>query len=48
MAAILLAACVVVCPLVMGAMMLSMRGGKPLGKLWPRRDGRGRGEGERE
>jgi hypothetical protein len=41
MATILLAACVVVCPVVMGAMMLSMRGGKPLRKLRPRQDGRG-------
>lgn len=32
MATILLAACLVVCPLVMGAMMLSMRGGRPLRK----------------
>jgi hypothetical protein len=46
MATILLAACVVGCPL-MGAMMLSMRGGKPLRKRRQRQRSRGGGDGER-
>jgi hypothetical protein len=47
MATILLAACVVACPLVMGAMMLSMRGGKPHRRRRQRQRSRGGGDGER-
>jgi hypothetical protein len=47
MATILLAACVVACPLVMGAMMLSMRSGKPLRKRRQTQRSRGASEGER-